>query len=84
MLSLSYALCRIACASGLHVPARHLNCILPRHPTLQYLRQLVAGLLLVPLPQAVLDEGAVSCSCAEKLSRTGRRGECRGRRGRGR
>ena len=28
--------------------------------------------------QAVLNEGAVSCSCGEQLSRSGRRGECRG------
>eukprot|EP00964_Phaeocystis_antarctica_P065832 scaffold39762_cov59-Phaeocystis_antarctica.AAC.3 len=55
--------------------------IFPRHPPLQHLRQLVAGLLLVP--KAMLDEGAMSCSCGEQLSRTGRRGEwCRGRRGR--
>ena len=33
------------------------------------------------VPQTVLDEGAVSCSCGEQLRRAGRRGERRGRRG---
>eukprot|EP00964_Phaeocystis_antarctica_P060302 scaffold35947_cov63-Phaeocystis_antarctica.AAC.2 len=51
------------------VPACHLDRILPRHPPLHHLRQLVTGLLLVP--KAVLDEGAMSCGCGEQLSRTG-------------
>ena len=51
------------------MPACHLDRILPRHAPLHHLRQLVAGLLLVP--KAVLDEGAVSCGCGEQLSRTG-------------
>eukprot|EP00964_Phaeocystis_antarctica_P006971 scaffold3769_cov54-Phaeocystis_antarctica.AAC.2 len=42
---------------------RHLDRLLPRHLLVHHLRQL----LLVP--QTVLDEGAVSCSCFEKRRR---------------
>ena len=74
------------------MPHCHLDRILPRHPPLHHLRQPITGLMLVgsmlfgPMlvpSQTMLNVSAVSRSCVEQLSRTGRSGEwCRGTRGR--